>query len=216
MGEDKPGRQSHDEDLGERAHRLCRQHHHLAALLHGNLLAPGLVRFREDAAPSVRRHAEGAHQIDIGGCDVHPAVAPGQGGGNTRRRGLRRDFADEGESEKNDDAEDPEQAEQRMNEEEEADEDRRPQEIEQHRARAGAEELAEGRHIPVELHRLAAGAARSSIETGRDDRGPDALVEPHPDAPKRGAAQGVEHAADHDGRGDDQGQHRERIGAAAR
>ena len=107
-------------------------------------------------------------------------------------------------------------AQQGMHEEENAKEERRPERVEQRRTRSGLGELTQGRKIAIGFRRTRPIGFVGVFEARGERRRMEFLFEPLAHPAQCSAAQCIEHAADHDGKRDDERQHQERIAAAAR
>lgn len=103
-----------------------------------------------------------------------------------------------------------------MHEKENAEKKRRPAHVEQHRAGTGLGELPQRGEIAIGFGRARGVGAISVFEAGGEYRRTQPLFKPNADSAQGRPAQCVQQAADHDGGRDDQRQHQERVGAAAR
>ena len=146
---------------------------------------------------------------------AEPSLAPRQRAGRPRQRCFREPVFDKPETQQEKHAEHAYHSQQGMHEEENAEEERRPERIEQGRAGAGLGELTQHRKIAIGF-RCPRPVGMGAFEARGERCGMKFFFKPLAHPAQCGAAQCIEHAANHDGKRNDERQHQERSAAAAR
>ncbi len=214
--EDEPGGTAHDQNLRQRASGFGDQHDDLIAALYQFVLASRVLRGLVDKARGAVEHSHSPDHVDVSDSHAEPSLAPRQRCNGASQRPFSEEVTckSEAEQEKSDDCADRPQ--QWMHEEKNGEEDRRPEHVEQHRACSGLSELTQGRKIAIRLRCARLTDLIRIVQASRGHCRMESIFKPLAHPGHCSAAQRVKHSANHDGERNDEGQHQERIGAAAR
>ena len=214
--QDKPGGSAHDQHLRQRPRGFGNHHDGFVAALDHPLLAPRILRSLTDQARGTVEHSHGPDHVKVSDGHAEPSLAPRQRGSRPRPRAFREQVSGKPETKHEKHTEGADHAQQGMHEEENANEEGRPERVKQGRTGPGLSELTQGRKVAIGLRRPRPIGFIGEIEARGECCRMEFFFKPLAHSAQCGAAQCIEHAADHDGKRNDERQHQQRIAAAAR